>query len=210
MNIEWIREQVSTALANIYLTENGQLGAMEEQAILSTDRFKKNPVRYAGTGKYRYKLPSYPLSTKQTRTKGTSKPLINELTYHYSSWRRDIYRLPDEMRSWLLYCYGDYAYYNEQLSVVPYIWREFELANANKRITGKVKQRLRALALLAVQVVRAEINEIPFKYTDARLAEMTGVTADTWRKRYKGYWSCLLDCCQQLDKGSLLRVRLKN
>ncbi|MEX9217001.1 bacteriophage antitermination protein Q [Providencia rettgeri] len=210
MNIEWIREQVSTALANIHLTENGQLGVMEEQAILATDRFKKNPARYTGTGKHRYKLPSCPLNTKQTRPKGTSKPLINEITYQYSSWRRDIYRLPDEMRSWLLYCYGDYAYYNEQLSVVHYIWREFELINTNKRITGKVKQRLRALALLAVQVVRGEINEMPFKYTDAGLAELAGVTADAWRMSYKGYWACLLDCCQQLDKDSLLRVRLKN
>ncbi|MDD9340364.1 MAG: bacteriophage antitermination protein Q [Providencia heimbachae] len=210
MNIEWIREQVSTALANIHLTENGQLGAMEEQAILATDRFKKNPVRYAGTGKYKYRLPSCPLNTKQTRAKGTSKPLINETTYHYSSWRRDIYRLPDEMRSWLLYCYGDYAYYKEQLPVVPYIWREFELANTNKRITGKVRHRLQALALLAVQVVRGEINEMPFKYTDAGLAEMTGVSKQSWHKNYQDYWACLLDCCQQLDKDSLLRVRLKN
>lgn len=210
MNIEWIREQVSTALADIGISENGQLGAMEEQAILSTDRFNKNPTRYAGTGECRYRLPSYPLNTKQTRAKGTSKPLINEITWRYASWRRDIYKLPDEMRSWLLYCYGGYQHHAEQLSVVPYVWREFESANAGRRITGKVRQRLQALALLAVQVVRTEINDSPLKYSDSRLAELAGVTADTWRKRHKDYWMCLLDCCRQLDRDALLRVKLNN
>ena len=210
MNIEWIREQISTALADIRITENGQLGAMEEQAIFATDRFKRNPARYVGTGKYKYRLPSYPLNTKQTPITGVSKPLINEATYHYSSWRRDIYRLPDEMRSWLLYCYGDCQYYNEQLSVVPYIWREFEMVNENKKITGKVKHRLQALALLAVQVVRGESNDMPLKNTDARLAEMTGVSRQNWHKNYQDYWAFLLDCCYRLDKLALLRVRLKN
>lgn len=210
MNIEWIREQVSTALSDISVAGNGQLGAMGEQAILATDRYNKNPARYAGTGKCKYRLPSYPLNTKQTREKGTSKPLIDEITWHYSSWRRDIYRLPDEMRLWLLYCYGGYQHHAEQLSVVPYIWREFESANAEKRITGKVRQRLQALTLLAVQVAKAEINDSPLKYSDSRLAELVGVTADTWRKRHKDYWEHLLNCCRQLDRDALLRVRLKN
>lgn len=41
MNIEWIRERVSTALMNVCIIENGPLSAMEEQAILVTDRFKE-------------------------------------------------------------------------------------------------------------------------------------------------------------------------
>ncbi|HAT1525169.1 TPA: antitermination protein [Morganella morganii] len=210
MNIEWIREQVSTALADIGISENGQLGAMEDQAILSTDRFNKNPTRYAGKGECRYRLPSYPLNTKQTRAKGTSKPLINEITWRYASWRRDIYKLPDEMRSWLLYCYGDYQHHAEQLSVVPYIWREFVSANAGKRITEKVRRRLQALTLLAVQVVRAEINDSPLKYSDSKLAELAGLSKQSWNKNYQDYWACLLNCCRQLDHGALLRVKLNN
>lgn len=57
VNIEWIRERVSTALMNVCIIENGPLSAMEEQAILVTDRFKRNPIRYAGERKSRYRLP---------------------------------------------------------------------------------------------------------------------------------------------------------
>lgn len=209
-HIESIREHVSMALADIHISENGQLGAMEEQAILVTNRFNRNPVRYVGTGQNRYRLPSCPINTKQTQIKGVSKPLINETTYHYSSWRRAIYKLPDEMRSWVLYCYGDYRYHNEQLSVVPYIWCKFELSNADKRISKKVKKRLQALALLAVQVVRGDINDMSLKYTDVRLADMTGVSKQSWHKNYHHYWMCLLDSCYRLDEDSLIRLRLKN
>lgn len=206
VNIEWIRERVSTALMNVCIIENGPLSAMEEQAILVTDRFKRNPIRYAGERKSRYRLPSHPLKIKQKHAKGKSKPLINEVTYRTSSWRRGIHQLPNEMRLWLLYCYGDYQYYREQILIVPYIWHEFQRLNSKKRITKKVKPRLQSLTLLAIQAVKAEINQTAKKYTDVKLAELLGVSADAWRKSYKLYWICLLDCCYQLDRDSLFKI----
>ncbi|EPV0922561.1 bacteriophage antitermination protein Q [Proteus mirabilis] len=35
---------------------------------------------------------------------------------------------------------------------------------------------------------------------------MLGVSADAWRKSYKLYWICLLDCCYQLDRDSLFKI----
>ncbi|MDK6829217.1 bacteriophage antitermination protein Q, partial [Proteus mirabilis] len=90
--------------------------------------------------------------------------------------------------------------------IVPYIWHEFQRLNSKKRITKKVKQRLQSLTLLAIQAVKAEINQTAKKYTDVKLAELLGVSADAWRKSYKLYWICLLDCCYQLDRDSLFKI----
>ncbi|PCO16674.1 hypothetical protein CQA18_25050, partial [Enterobacter hormaechei] len=45
-----------------------------------------------------------------------------------------------------------------------------------KRITKKVKQRLQSLTLLAIQAVKAEINQTAKKYTDVKLAGLLGVS----------------------------------
>lgn len=82
------------------------------------------------------------------------------------------------------------------------MWQKF-IEQQPGRISGKVKQRLQGLALLAVQVVAGEIDGRPDRYTYAELADMIGATADTYRKRYGDYWRALMAEVFVLDKHAL-------
>ncbi|WP_140919045.1 bacteriophage antitermination protein Q [Limnobaculum xujianqingii] len=209
MNLEWLRGNVITALSDFHATNNGQLGAMEGQIMLRTDRFNKNVVRYIeiGAGK-KVRVPHCVLNVKQTRNGGRSKPLIEEITYNFSGWRRSIHQLADEQKAWILYCYGDFKYRNEQFTVVPYIWEKFTEQYEGKRITGKVKSRLQALAWLAVQVAAGEIKGYKhLTYTDTELAAKLGVSKQSLYKDYKDYWHALLSQCFSLDKAALSSSR---
>ncbi|WP_279379447.1 bacteriophage antitermination protein Q [Sodalis glossinidius] len=61
------------------------------------------------------------------------------------------------------------------------MWQKF-IEQQPGRISGKVRQRLQGLALLAVQVVAREIGCRTNLYTYAELADMVGVTADKVRR----------------------------
>ncbi|EJX5169978.1 hypothetical protein OD707_005424, partial [Salmonella enterica] len=106
----------------------------------------------------------------------------------------------------ILYCYGDYRYHREQLNVVPHLWEMFHSRQSDKRISGKVKQRLQALAWLAVQVVASGIRGDDREYSYAELGGMVGVTDDNWRMRYENYWLDLLAVCHELDAMALRKV----
>ncbi|OIV47979.1 hypothetical protein BK025_00055, partial [Sodalis sp. TME1] len=152
MNIEWVRGNVRAALDDTYIAGNGQLGDLAERARVETSRFNRNPPRFIAVNGRMVRVPSYPLTTKQTRVKGESVALIHEVDYYLVSWRRAISRLDEPLQAWIRYCYGGYPYRNEQPRVVPYVWDKF-IEQQTGRISGKVKQRLQGLVLLAVQVV---------------------------------------------------------
>ncbi|WP_041866492.1 bacteriophage antitermination protein Q [Sodalis glossinidius] len=144
MNIEWVRGRVKYALADTRQIRNGQLGNLAERTRIETSRFNRNPPRFLSYANGRMvRVPSSPVKAKQTRVKGKSAILMHEYDYYLvpsaSSMRR--YR-----RGYA------YRYHAEQLKVVPYVWQKF-IEQQPGRISGKVKQRLQRLALLAVQVV---------------------------------------------------------
>ncbi|EIY8026477.1 hypothetical protein MN007_005583, partial [Salmonella enterica subsp. enterica serovar Newport] len=92
------------------------------------------------------------------------------------------------------------------LNVVPHIWEMFLSRQSDRRISGKVKQRLQALAWLTVQVVAGEIKGDDREYNYAELGGMIGVTDDNWRMRYENYWLDLLAVCHELDVMALRKV----
>lgn len=204
MNTEWLRDNVRDALADFHTSGNEQLGAMEGTAIVNTERFKRNPSRYHNIGGTKVKIQPCIVNIKQTRNGGKSSPLIDETTYSYSCWRRAIYQLSDEQRSWILYCYGDFKHHAEQCEIVPYICETFMEQCKGKRITGKVKIRIQGLAFLAVQVSVGGIKGWEHtQYSDIKLAEMLGVSKQGFYKNYKEYWDCLLSICNKLDASAL-------
>ncbi|OIV46958.1 hypothetical protein BK025_07740 [Sodalis sp. TME1] len=203
MNIEWVRCRVRHALADTLITKNGQLGNLAGRARVETSRFNRNPPRFLSHANGRMvRVPSSPVKAKQTRAKGKSAILMLECDYSLVPWRRAIGGLDEPLQAWIRYCYGDYRYHAEQLKVVPYVWQTF-IEQQPGRISGKVKQRLQGLTLLAVQVVASEIRGYPNRYTYAELADMVGVTADNWRVSYSGYWRALTAEVSVLDKYAL-------
>ncbi|MEN3259080.1 bacteriophage antitermination protein Q [Sodalis endosymbiont of Spalangia cameroni] len=206
MNIEWVRGKVRYALADTLIAENGQLGNLAEKTRIETSRFNRNPPRFLSYANGRMvRVPSSPVKAKQTRVKGKSAILMLECEYALVPWRRAIDCLDEPLQAWIRYCYGDYRYHAEQLKVVPYVWRKF-IEQQPGRISGKVKQRLQGLALLAVQVVAREIDGRPDRYTYAELADMVEVTADNWRVSYSGYWRTLMAEVSVLDGYALAEL----
>ncbi|MEN3257292.1 bacteriophage antitermination protein Q [Sodalis endosymbiont of Spalangia cameroni] len=206
MNIEWVRGRVRYALADIRQVRNGQLGHLAERTRVETSRFNRNPPRFLSCANGRMvRVPSSPVKAKQTRVKGKSVILMHEYDYSLVPWRRAIGGLDEPLQAWIRYCYGDYRYHAEQLKVVPYVWQKF-MAQQPGRISGKVRQRLQGLALLAVQVVASEIDGRPDRYTYAELADMAGVTADNWRVSYSDYWRALMAEVSVLDGYALAEL----
>ncbi|HEL8054141.1 TPA: hypothetical protein U0D20_004622 [Escherichia coli] len=203
MNLEWIRDNVRSALSLIYITGNGQPGELAERPVVNTSRHRCNPPRYVIVAGRKVRRHSYPLNIIQTRTKGVSCPLINEYDWSLVPWRRAINSLDAPLRAWLLFCYGDYRYHNEQLNVVPLVWERFLARRSGTRISGKVKQRLQGLSWLAVQVVAGEIKGYGREYGYAELGRMTGVTKQNWNNNYLAHWDSLICIVRETDTEAL-------
>lgn len=203
--LEYVRGAVSLALADIHGQSKGQLAAFEGSAMIRTTRFKRQKVRTVVLEKRRVCPITDPMHCPETRTRKKPFPLIEELTYCTSSWRRAISVLDTHQEAWLRYCYGDYNYHDKQLQVVPYIWEQFSDQCA-VRLSKKVKLRLQGLALLAVQVVASEIKGLPREYTYTNLASMAGVQRNNWQMHYAGHWERLLLLINGLDEDALFSV----
>ncbi|HAU5648009.1 bacteriophage antitermination protein Q [Serratia nevei] len=203
--LEYVRGAVSLALADIHGQSKGQLAAFEGSAMIRTTRFKRQKVRTVVLEKRRVCPITDPMHCPETRTRKKPFPLIEELTYCTSSWRRAISVLDTHQEAWLRYCYGDYNYHDKQLQVVPYIWEQFSDQCA-VRLSKKVKLRLQGLALLAVQVVASEIKGLPREYTYTNLASMTGVQRNNWQMHYARHWERLLLLIKGLDENALFSV----
>ncbi|MEN3257527.1 bacteriophage antitermination protein Q [Sodalis endosymbiont of Spalangia cameroni] len=210
MNIEWVRGRVRYALADIRQIRNGQLGNLAERTRVETSRFNRNPPRFFCHANGRMvRVPSSPVKAKQTRVKGKSAILMLECDYSLVPWRRAIGSLDEPLQAWIRYCYGDYRYHAEQLKVLPYVWQTF-IEQQPGRISGKVKQRLQGLALLAVQVVASEIDGFSKRYTYAELADMVGVCPNNWNQNYQGRWNELVKLVHEMDELALSDVGKTN
>ncbi|EBG0211785.1 antitermination protein [Salmonella enterica subsp. enterica] len=206
MNSEWIRDNVRSALGFIYITGNGQLGDLASRPVITTSRYRSNPPRYVIVEGRKVRRHAFPLKISQTLPKGTSHPLINEYDYHLVPWRRAINSIVEPFQAWLLYCYGDYRYHRKQLNVVPHIWEMFLSRLSDRRISGKVKQRLQALAWLAVQVVASEIKGYGREYSYAELGGMVGVTKQNWNNNYQESWEQLISIVCEIDAMALYKL----
>lgn len=206
MNIEWVRGRIRDALADTRIAENGQLVNLAERTRVETSRFNRNPPRFLSYANGRMvRVPSSPVKAKQTRVKGKSAILMHEYDYSLVPWRRAIGCLGEPLQAWIRYCYGDSRYHAEQLKVVPYVWQKF-IEQQPGRISGKVKQRLQGLALLAVQVVASEISGRQNCYTYTELADMVDTSKQNWNKNYKDLWEVLIWVVKNIDGSSVLVI----
>lgn len=204
--LEYIRQQLIVATADLSGATKGQLMAWLENAQFDTGTFKRKKPRVMDevTGKM-ITLDNPPIPGKQSRAKGSHIPLVNHVEYCTSSWRRAVLSLDEHQKAWLLWSYSENTRWEYQVAITQWAWAEFKAQMGTKKVAGKTMDRLKALIWLAAQDVKAELaGKEVYEYQE--LAELVGVTPKNWSETFTDRWVGMRRTFLQLDSGALLQV----
>ena len=204
--LEYIRQQLIVATADMSGATKGQLMAWLENAQFDTGTFKRKKPRVMDevTGKM-ITLDKPPIPGKQSRAKGSHIPLVNHIEYCTSSWRRAVLSLDEHQKAWLLWSYSENTRFEYQVAITQWAWAEFKEKMGTKKVAGKTMDRLKALIWLAAQDVKAELaGKEAYEYQ--KLAELVGVTPKNWSETFTDRWVDMKRTFLQLDSGALLQV----
>lgn len=197
--LQYVREQLMVATADLSGATKGQLVAFAENAMFeATPRSSKRMK----TG--RMVNPSNPpVPGKQSRTKGSSIALVLPVEYSTASWRRALLSLEEHQKAWLLWNYSDNIRWEHQETITRWAWSKFREQLGAKKVVGKTMERLKKLIWLAAQDVKAELAG-KYVYQHQDLAALCGVKPDNWCHNYAGYWRGMCATFKRLDSDSLL------
>lgn len=204
--LEFVRQQLIVATADLSGATKGQLMAWLENAQFDTGTFKRKKPRVMDevTGKM-ITLDNPPIPGKQSRAKGSHIPLVNHVEYCTSSWRRAVLSLDEHQKAWLLWSYSENTRFEYQVAITQWAWAEFKAQMGEKKVAGKTMDRLKALIWLAAQDVKAELaGKETYEYQ--KLAELVGVTPKNWSETFTERWVDMKRTFLQLDSGALLQV----
>ncbi|MDU5684187.1 MAG: bacteriophage antitermination protein Q [Kluyvera cryocrescens] len=204
--LQYVREQLLVATADLSGATKGQLMAWLENAQFDTGTFKrKKPrVRDAVTGKM-VTLDNPPIPGKQSRAKGSHIPLVQPVEYSTSSWRRALMSLDGHQKAWLLWNYSENVRWDNQVEITQWAWLEFKSQIGKRKIAGKTLERLKSLIWLAAQDVKAELaGRETYEYQ--QLAELVGVTPKNWSETFTDRWIEMKRTFIRLDSAALLQV----
>jgi hypothetical protein len=204
--LEYIRQQLIVATADMSGATKGQLMAWLENAQFDTGTFKRKKPRVMDdvTGKM-ITLDNPPIPGKQSRAKGSHIPLVNHVEYCTSSWRRAVLSLDEHQKAWLLWSYSENTRFEYQVAITQWAWAEFKAQMGVKKVAGKTMDRLKALIWLAAQDVKAELaGKEAYEYQ--KLAELVGVAKSTWTETYLPHWQGMRHILTSLDNQSLHSV----
>ncbi|EKR5117345.1 antiterminator [Escherichia coli] len=204
--LQFVREQLIIASADLSGATKGQLEAWQENAMFDTGRYRRKKIRYRDevTGKM-ITRDNPPIPGKQSLAKGTSIPLVSQVEFSTSSWRRAVLSLEEPHKTWLLWCYSGNICWEYQVTITRWAWEEFKAHSGNRKIAEKTRERLKKLIWLAAQAVKAELfGGEGYEYQD--LALLAGVTTKNWSKTFTGHWVAMKHIFHQLDSEALLLV----
>lgn len=204
--LQYVREQLLVATADLSGATKGQLMAWLENAQFDTGTFKrKKPrVRDAVTGKM-VTLDNQPIPGKQSRAKGSHIPLVQPVEYSTSSWRRALMSMDEHPKAWLLWNYSENVRWDNQVEITQWVWDEFKSQMGARKVAGKTLNRLKALIWLAAQDVKSELaGRGTYEYQ--QLAQLVGVAKATWTETYLPHWLAMKQAFVHLDNQALLSV----
>ncbi|TKI02154.1 bacteriophage antitermination protein Q [Martelella alba] len=204
INIEYIREKLTAALADIQGLTKGQLTAFEELPLTRTTRYKRHRPREGRVCSERD-----PIYCPETRVRKCAPAPIDPLTFAMSSYRRAVGELKSYEVAWIRYCYGGDLEYTYQIQICQYIWSEYRKETAGQKITEKVRSRLASLVWLAVQTSVWHFTARGRAYGTAELAMLVGVSKSTWSETYSRHWAGLMGICRKLDEWALFTIITK-
>lgn len=204
--LEYVRQQLMVATADLSGATKGQLMAWLENAQFDTGTFKRKKPRVLDevTGKM-ITLDNPPIPGKQSHAKGSHIPLVQPVEYSTASWRRALMSLEEHQKAWLLWNYSENVIWENQVLITQWAWAEFREQLGTKKVAGKTMERLKKLIWLAAQDVKAELaGKDAYEYQ--KLAELVGVAKSTWTETYLPHWLAMRNSFKRLDSGALISV----
>lgn len=202
--LEFVRQQLMVATADLSGATKGQLVAFAENAMFEATARSSKRMKVVDPATGRMVKPSNPpVPGKQSRAKGSAIALVQPVEYSTASWRRALLSLEEHQKSWLLWNYSDNIRWEHQETITRWAWEQFSQQLAGVRIAKKTVERLRQLIWLAAQNKKAEITGRGDLYSPASIV---GIKPDNWCHNYSDYWQAMMDIYQELDNQSLLSV----
>ncbi|MBJ9266518.1 bacteriophage antitermination protein Q [Citrobacter sp. Ce104] len=204
--LEYVRQQLMVATADLSGATKGQLMAWLENAQFDTGTFKRKKPRVLDevTGKM-ITLDNPPIPGKQSHAKGSHIPLVQPVEYSTASWRRALMSLEEHQKAWLLWSYSENTGWDNQVAITRWAWEQFSQQLEGKRVAKKTIGRLRQLIWLAAQDVKAELaGRETYEYQ--KLAELVGVNPKNWSETFTDRWVDMRRIYQRLDCDALLQV----
>nr|DAP49706.1 MAG TPA: antitermination protein Q [Caudoviricetes sp.] len=204
--LEYVRQQLMVATADLSGTTKGQLMAWLENAQFDTGTFKRKKPRVLDevTGKM-ITLDNPPIPGKQSHARGSHIPLVQPVEFYTASWRRALMSLEEPQKVWLLWNYSENVSWESQVLITQWAWAEFKSQMGSRKIAGKTIERLKALIWLAAQDVKAELaGRSTYEYQ--QLAQLVGVSKPTWTETYLPHWLAMKQEFLHLDNQALLSV----
>jgi hypothetical protein len=204
--LEYVRQQLIVATADLSGATKGQLMAWLENAQFDTGTFKRKKPRVLDevTGEM-ITLDNPPIPGKQSHAKGSHIPLVQPVEYSTASWRRALMSLEEHQKAWLLWNYSENVRWCYQVEITQWGWQQFSQQLAGKRVAKKTIDRLRQLIWLAAQDVKGELSgKDPYQYVD--LAALVGVNKTNWSQNYVEHYDAMISLYKGLDSQALLHV----
>ena len=204
--LQFVREQLMVATADLSGATKGQLVAWQEHAQFDTGTYKRKKPRILDevTGRL-ITLDNPPIPGKQSRAKGSSIALVSPIEFSTSSWRRAVLSLEEHQKAWLLWSYSESVRWEHQVTITQWAWSEFKTLLGTRKIAGKTLERLKKLIWLAAQDVKNELaGRKTYEYQE--LASLVGVTSENWSETFTERWVAMKHIFLQLDSEALLLV----
>ncbi|HDT0779719.1 TPA: antiterminator [Klebsiella aerogenes] len=202
--LEYVRQQLIVATADLSGATKGQLVAFAENAMYEATARSNKRMKVVDPASGRMVKPSNPpLPGKQSRAKGSSIALVQPVEFSTASWRRALLSLEEHQKAWLLWNYSDNIRWEHQETITRWAWEQFSEKLAGIRIAKKTVDRLRQLIWLAAQDVKAELaGRDTYEYQE--LAELVGVAKSTWTETYLPHWLAMRSNLVRLDSDALI------
>ncbi|EQA8936822.1 bacteriophage antitermination protein Q [Klebsiella oxytoca] len=204
--LEFVRQQLIVATADLSGTTKGQLVAFAENAMFEATARSSKRMKVVDPATGRMVKPSNPpVPGKQSRAKGSAIALVLPVEYSTASWRRALLSLDEHQKAWLLWNYSDNIRWEHQETITRWAWEQFSQQLAGVRIAKKTVDRLRQLIWLAAQDAKAVLaGRDQYQYGD--LAAMVGVTPKNWSETFTARWEAMIGIFIGLDSDALLQV----
>ncbi|EGH3092596.1 antiterminator [Salmonella enterica] len=204
--LQYVREQLMVATADLSGETKGQLLAWLENAQFDTKNYprKKQRIWDEETESW-ITLNNPPIPGKQSLAKGSAIPLVKPVEYSTASWRRAVLSLDEHYKAWLLWNYSENTCWEHQVEITQWAWEQFSQQLEGKRVAKKTMERLKKLIWLAAQDVKSELaGRDVYQFGD--LAGLVGVKPDNWSKNYGDYWRAMCGIFSSLDSEALILV----
>lgn len=204
--LQYVREQLIVATADLSGATKGQLVAFAENAMFeATPRSRGRKKVYDPQKKRMVNPDSPPMTGSQSRAKGSAIALVLPVEYSTASWRRALLSLDEHQKAWLLWNYSDNIRWEHQETITRWAWEQFSQQLAGVRIAKKTVDRLRQLIWLAAQDAKAALaGRDQYQYGD--LAALVDVEVKNWSKTFTAHWEAMLAVFSQLDRDALLSL----